>query len=113
MVPEPDRPLFERPEVQAGWMACFVEACRRGVDGPAADLTVIARPWALDFGSIKIPVLVWRGVRDGNVPVACGRYFANSIPRCHATFYADDAHLSVPINHHEDIFSALLAAGCR
>ena len=43
--------------------------------------------------------------------VECGRYLAGLIPQCHATFYPDDAHLSVPLRHQEEIFSALVAAG--
>ncbi len=71
-------------------MQCFVEACRRGTAGPATDVGIVARPWGLDLASIDVPVLLWHGVRDGSVPVACGRYLAQAIPRCHATFYSDD-----------------------
>jgi hypothetical protein len=53
---------------------------------------------------------VWHGVHDRNVPVECARYFQQTIPHCTATFYPDDAHLSVPLNHQREIFSALVAA---
>jgi len=39
--------------------------------------------------------------------VTSGRYFANVIPNCRATFYPNDAHHSVPLNHQEEILGAL------
>ena len=67
----------------------------------------MARPWGIDLAAIEVPVLLWHGVRDRNVPVACGRYLAQAIPGRQATFYPGDAHLSVPVNHGVDIFAAL------
>jgi pimeloyl-ACP methyl ester carboxylesterase len=111
MMPEPDRTLFLRPEIQSGFMACFEEACRQGTSGAATDTSLISRPWGIDISEIKVPVLLWHGVRDRNVPVECGRYIAKTIPQCTPTFYPEDAHLSVPINHQQEILSALVAAG--
>jgi pimeloyl-ACP methyl ester carboxylesterase len=108
--PEPDRTLLTRKEIREGFTACFVEACRQGMNGPAWDLRLIASPWGFDLAKITVPVLLWHGERDGNVPVSHGRYLANALPNCRATFYADDAHLSVPLNHHREIFGALSAA---
>ena len=111
MVPEPDRTLFQQARIQRGFMECFAEACRQGTRGPTTDVALIAGPWEVDVAAIRVPVLLWHGVRDRNVPVECGRYLAGLIPQCHATFYPDDAHLSVPLRHQEEIFSALVAAG--
>jgi pimeloyl-ACP methyl ester carboxylesterase len=110
--PEPDRVLLQRPEITKGFMACFEEACRQGQAGPAEDVGLIARPWGFDPGAVKVPVRLWHGEQDRNVPVSGGRYLAGVFPNCRATFYAEDAHLSVPLSHHEEIFGAL-AAACR
>ena len=108
--PEPDRMLLQRPEVRRGFMACFEEACRRGPAGPAEDIGLIARPWGFDLADVKVPVLLWHGELDRNVPVVAGRYLAGALPECRATFYAADAHLSVPLNHQQEIYGALAAA---
>ncbi len=110
MAPEPDRTLLQRQEISDGFMACFVEACRQGPRGPADDMGLVARPWGFDLASVKVPVLLWHGERDRNVPVACGRYLASAFPDCRATFYAEEAHLSVPLNHQQEIFGALASA---
>ena len=109
MAPEPDRTLLQQPRMQRAFMACFEEACRQGTSGPTTDVAAVAGPWGIDLAAIDVPVLLWHGVRDGNVPVACGRYLAQAIPGCQATFYPDDAHLSVPANHGGDIFAAIVA----
>ena len=38
------------------------------------------------------------------------RYLAQVIPGCQATFYADDAHLSVLVNHCSEIFTTIVEA---
>jgi len=48
-------------------------------------------------------VLLWHGELDRHVPVAAGRYLTSAFPNCRATFYPEDAHLSVPLNHQEEI----------
>jgi pimeloyl-ACP methyl ester carboxylesterase len=109
--PEPDRSLMQqRPEVGPGFVACFVEACRRGTRGPAWDMGLIARGWGFDPSQIRVPTLLWHGERDGNVPAAHGRYLAKVIPNCGAAFYPGEGHLSLPLNHHREMLTALLAA---
>jgi pimeloyl-ACP methyl ester carboxylesterase len=109
--PEPDRSLLlQHPEVGHLFMACFQEACRQGTRGPVWDMGLIARPWGFDLAALDLPVLLWQGERDGNVPATHGRYLAGAIPNCRATFYPDEAHLSLPVNHHREILNALVGA---
>lgn len=97
-------------KIRDGFMACFEEACRQGPRGPVVDMALIAGPWGFDLEAVNVPAVLWHGERDRNVPVTHGRYLADAIPNCRASFYADDAHLSVPPNHQEEIFRALAAA---
>jgi pimeloyl-ACP methyl ester carboxylesterase len=108
--PEPDRSLLQRPEVRNGFLACFLEACRQGQRGPVWDVGLIARPWGFDLARIMVPALLWQGERDANVPAAHGRYLVGAIPGCRATFFPEEAHLSLPLNHQREILEALDAA---
>jgi pimeloyl-ACP methyl ester carboxylesterase len=108
--PEPDRRFLQRAAIRDGFRACFEEACRRGPRGPVADLALIARPWGFDLAEVKAPALLWHGEQDRNVPVANGHYLAGALPHCRATFYREDAHLSVPLNHQREILGALASA---
>ena len=105
--PEPDRVLLQRPEIRDGFTACFVEACRQGTRGPALDVKLIAQPWGIELSAMRVPTFLWHGELDRNVPIGSGRYLASAIPNCRATFYPQDAHLSVPFNHQEEILRAL------
>jgi pimeloyl-ACP methyl ester carboxylesterase len=105
--PEPDRTLLQRAEIRDGFLACFEEACRQGPRGPVIDMGLLAGPWGFDLATVNVPVLLWHGERDRNVPVASGRYLAGALPTCRATFYPNEAHLSVPLNHQKEIFGAL------
>src|SRR5256714_59094 len=105
--PEPDRSLLQRPEIRDGFMACFRESCRQGPRGPVWDLGLMACPWGFDLAGIKVPLLLWQGERDRNVPASHGRYLASAISTCRATFYPDEAHLSLLLNHQREILSAL------
>jgi pimeloyl-ACP methyl ester carboxylesterase len=108
--PEPDRRLLLRAAIRDGFMACFEEACRQGTRGAVADFALIARPWGFDLAGVKPLALLWHGELDRNVPVANGHYLAGALPHCRATFYREDAHLSVPLNHQREILGALASA---
>ena len=108
--PEPDRTLFKQEKIRNGFIKCFEEACRQGTHGPAADLGLIGRPWGFDLAAVKVPVLLWHGERDRNVPAASGRYLARVLPNCRAQFYAEEAHLSLPFNHQAELLGALAKA---
>jgi pimeloyl-ACP methyl ester carboxylesterase len=108
--PEPDRVLLQRPEIRDGFTACFVEACREGTAGPALDVRLIAQPWGIDVTALRVPTFLWHGELDRNVPVMAGRHLASAVPNCRATFYPQEAHLSLPFNHQEEILRALATA---
>ena len=105
--PEPDRALFRQERVSNAFIRCFQESCRQGTRGPAFDIRLLARPWGFDLKAVKVPVLLWHGERDGNVPVACGRYLAEALPSCEAEFYENEAHLSLPLNRQGEILGTL------
>jgi pimeloyl-ACP methyl ester carboxylesterase len=105
--PEPDRTLLQQEWVRNGFIRCFEEACRQGTRGPASDVALIARPWGFELSAVKVPVLLWHGELDRNVPVACGRYLAQALPNCQEKFYENEAHLSLPLNHQEELLGAL------
>ena len=105
--PEPDRTLLKQPHIARGFVNCFVEATRRGTAGAVVDNGLVSRDWGFSLSDVRVPVLLWHGERDGNVPVAAGRYLAGALPNCRATFYPEEAHLSVWLRRQREILSAL------
>ncbi|GAB4588937.1 alpha/beta fold hydrolase [Nocardia sp. IFM 10818] len=52
-----------------------------GSRGVALDFQLLfARPWGFDPADIAVPVDIWHGDADGNVPVQDGRRLADTIP---------------------------------
>ena len=53
------------------------------------------------------PVHLWQGEMDRNAPPAMGRYLAAAIPQCRATFYPNEGHVSLIVNHAAEILRVL------
>ena len=83
------------------------EAFRQGTSGVYHEAALYTRPWQFKFEAISCEVHLWHGEMDLNVPISVGRYVANAIPNCQATFLKDEAHISLPHNHIQEILSVL------
>ena len=57
--------------------------------------------------NIRVPVHLWQGGVDTNVPPAMGRYQAQAIPDCVATWYEDEGHL-LGVTHLAEILAAVI-----
>jgi len=93
MAPE-DRALLASREVSDQLVRHFREAYRQGSAGVADDLRLIARPWGFRPHAVTVPVDLWQGLRDRNVPPAMGRALAEALPHCRAHFVAAEGHLA-------------------
>jgi pimeloyl-ACP methyl ester carboxylesterase len=71
------------------------EGLRQGGYGSAYDLRVISRSWGFRLEEIGIPVYLWQGDDDPQVPLAMGQYLAATIPNCRATFVPGAGHLLI------------------
>jgi pimeloyl-ACP methyl ester carboxylesterase len=105
--PEPDRTLFQREDIRDRFIGCLEECCRNGPRGAVWELGMFWQPWGFALTKITTPVRLWQGARDGNVSAAHARFLACALPNCQAQFYPDDAHLSVMLNHHQEIFGEI------
>jgi pimeloyl-ACP methyl ester carboxylesterase len=105
--PEPDRTLFQQEAIRDRFIGCLEECCRNGPRGAVWELGMFSQPWGFELTQVTVPVLLWQGARDGNVSAAHSRFLASALPNCQARIYPEDAHLSVMLNHHEEIFGAI------
>ena len=72
------------------------------------DNGLVSRTSGSSLFHVRVPVLLWHGERDENVPVAAERYLSGALPNCRATFYPEEAHLSVWLRRQHEILSALI-----
>lgn len=105
---EPDRKSFLLPGIAEIMAASLVEAAREGARGAAYDGALLGRDWGFKLEEITFPkIYLWHGELDKQVPVAMARAAAERIVQCKATYYPSDGHISLIVNHREEIVTAL------
>jgi pimeloyl-ACP methyl ester carboxylesterase len=104
----PDAEALSDPEIEATFKAELAEAFRQGPRGSALDAKLIGRAWGFRLGDIVPEVHLWQGEKDRLVPPSMGRYMAEAIPACHATFVPGEGHLLV-LKRMDEIIDVLSA----
>ncbi len=107
-VSEVDKNALSRPEIQALLSKMVVGAFQQGTRGAALDWKLEARPWGFSLQEIHLPVFIWHGLQDRLVPAEQARITAQAIPAARLTLFPDDGHISILMNHFDQILSAVL-----
>ncbi len=108
-VSKTDRELLQaRPELLKLSIGSWQEAFRSGTVGVQRDAALYNRSWGFQLQDIAVEVHLWHGEKDNNVPVSVGQYAAGAIPNCQATFFDNEGHFSLPVNHMREILSVLV-----
>ncbi len=67
--------------------------------------------WGFKLEDIQFPKIYWwHGALDKEAPIESARVVVERIPRCEATYYADESHISVIVNHGQTIVDRLMMA---
>jgi pimeloyl-ACP methyl ester carboxylesterase len=111
-LPARDRAIMTNPELRDDFRAGMLESFRQGTKGNVHELSVHTKPWDFKLENIKMPVLLWHGEEDTIVPVSVGRYVAEKVPECRATFFPGEGHLLV-VEHTGEILEAIKAAAAE
>ena len=85
------------------------EAFRPGLDGVVMEEKIYAKPWGFDLEDISsdLQVYLWHGEMDVFVPSSFGRKMCELIPNCKGYFFPNEGHLSVALNHLDEILKTL------
>jgi len=108
-LPEPDRLVLARPDMLKPAGDAIREAFRSGIHGAAWDFSLMTRPWGFRLEDISVEVQLWHGEADAIFPSRMGCYLADTIPNCRPRFVSGEGHISLMINHMEDILNGLVA----
>lgn len=86
------------------WLHGAIQAALApGAEGWTEDTIAVQSPWGFKIAEIKIPVKIWHGRDDHNVPLAHGRLLADTIPRAQAELRDHDGHLTVAAKRIADV----------
>lgn len=106
--PPEDRQLLEDPLIQKMLVADIQEGYRQDWKGPSQDDILINSPWGFPLEEISVPIYIWTGEVDKNVPVNQAQYQHDRITNSQLTILQGQAHLYL-LTHWRQILSKLIA----
>jgi pimeloyl-ACP methyl ester carboxylesterase len=102
--PEPDRLALQNSDIGSYLIASTKAGFCQGAEAAALEGRLYASPWGFRLEEVAFnPIYLWHGEKDVNVPIGMARAAASQLAHCQASFYPDEAHLSLPVNHAEEI----------
>lgn len=105
-LPPADVAILTRPAVRALLERDAVRSSRTAGAAAVQDFELFAADWGFDLGAIEIPVHVWQGDADVNVPPHHARLLHAAIPGSVLHEFAGEGHF-MAFDHLEDICAAL------
>lgn len=109
LLPEADRKIVQSNSTfRDGFIAMVREATRQGTRGAFWESLLTVTEYGFRLQDIQIPVHIWHGEADKNIPVEMARSMAAAIPGSEARFYPQEGHLSLFKNRAEEIILALV-----
>jgi pimeloyl-ACP methyl ester carboxylesterase len=79
-LPPSDVTILTRPEIRALFVEDAVHMSRDAGRACAQDFELFAAPWGFELGAISVPVHLWQGDADRNVPPSHGSILRDAIP---------------------------------
>jgi pimeloyl-ACP methyl ester carboxylesterase len=108
IMPAIDHAAMSQPERMAVYLQTLRETVKQGIKGAAWDIRMYVREWDFDPAEIQVPLVLFHGGLDRNVPLALVEEMANSLPGAHLVAYSEDGHVSTYLNHFYKIAQSLL-----
>lgn len=110
-LPPADRAVLSgRPDVRSALFESTADGFRQGPRGAAQEFTMFSRPWHFALAHIRVPVVLWHGTEDLNVPFTVGQEVARRIPGSRLHVWDGEGHLAL-YAHLEEILGPVVEAG--
>jgi pimeloyl-ACP methyl ester carboxylesterase len=106
-LPPADADLLDSEANRLAFLDMMRETLRSGPRGAQIDAALAYGPWDLPLERIGMPVDLWHGDQDRNVPVAVARYYRDRIPTARLVTFPEDGHLSILARRGPRILRAL------
>lgn len=106
--PPADYAVLEQPGRLKPFCDMTIEAMREGAKGTAYDVQRYSHDWDFSLDEIQMPLIVFHGEQDRNVPIAPVKRLVTSLPTAKFISYPNEGHFSLSINQ----FEAIAASAC-
>lgn len=97
MLDERDRQALGNEQTYQVIVESFRECLVSGVPQVRADGDIYLDDWGFDLKDIPVPVHIWHGLKDRNIPCSYAQKIAAQIPQAIPHWTADDGHYSLPV----------------
>ena len=98
-----DKDSMAGDDIRELMAASFAHGFAHGWRGFYDDDQSLMVDWGFDPTSITVPVAVWFGNEDLMVPPTHGQWLARSLPTATSNHYPDDGHISLLLNHFDEL----------
>jgi pimeloyl-ACP methyl ester carboxylesterase len=109
-LPPPDAAVLMRPSVRDAFFMDLQHASSTTGQAGAQDFRIFTRDWGFRLEDITVPVDIWQGDVDRNVPAAHGRRQADLIPGAVLHEIPGEGHLLF-VDHMPDILGNIVSRG--
>ena len=107
-LPAADYAVLKSPGRMKKSCETLIEGLRSGTRGAAWDLQLYFRNWDFRLDEIRMPLTLFYGEEDRNVPLDLVKRTAATLPTTKLVMYPNEGHISVVVNQIEAIAKALL-----
>ena len=104
---EPDRAVLGTRAMDE-FTAAVARTTARGLGCLVDDYHAYLSPWGFDVDAVNVPVVIFQGDLDENVPLGLARWLARHLAHSRLLIYPGEGHLSLVFNHRDDIVGAAL-----
>lgn len=108
-VPPADYAAFGAPGRIDALNEMMREALKQGARGVVWDMRLYVRELDFRLSSIRMPLKLFHGEQDVNVPISLIRRLVKEMPQAQLVTYENEAHLSTLCNHADEFAQALVA----
>jgi pimeloyl-ACP methyl ester carboxylesterase len=107
-LPPSDIEVLNRPDVQSAMIEDYRRSSSTSAMAAAQDFALLAKDWSFRLDDIVVPVNIWHGDDDRNVPISHGRLQAERIAGARMHTCPGEGHMLI-VDHLEEILRVVSA----
>jgi pimeloyl-ACP methyl ester carboxylesterase len=111
-LPPSDVEVISRPEVRTTFLREMTRFTATAGRAGGQEFAMFTRDWGFQVEDIAVPVHIWHGDQDRNVPIASGRALAGAIPGAVFHECPGEGHL-LSFDHNDEILLTVTKGGIR
>ena len=81
----------------------------QGFDWVADDYSSYLEPWGFDPRDVKVPLVLWQGGLDKNVPPQHATWLAENVPNSELHMVEDESHVGLFVNYEVEIMESVIS----